>query len=86
MITTRHIFLTGPKRIGKSTAIRAALAILGKDSPLAMAGFLTYWGGDHEQCLYMADASQDATPSLLAIRRDAGMEVFSQAFEEQGVR
>lgn len=79
-----HIFLTGPKRIGKSTAIRKALALLEQPAPLSLGGFLTYWDDTGEPSLYIADASGRTEPSLLAVRREAGMSLLPGVFDERG--
>jgi nucleoside-triphosphatase THEP1 len=81
---TMHVFLTGPKRIGKSTAIQKTLSLLGKACPISLGGFLTYWGGEGDSSLYIADAGGQVAPTLLAERRDGSMSLFPEAFEVQG--
>ena len=79
-----HIFLTGPKHIGKSTTIQKIVGLLGKATPLSLGGFLTYWGGDDGACLYIADAGGHSAPVLAATRGDSGTVLRPQAFDVQG--
>lgn len=81
-----HVFLTGPLQLGKSTAIRRALALL--DSPVG--GFQTYFAqprGDVERVLYLRDINDTPVPDeACAVVRfgQAGPSVDTARFDALG--
>ena len=51
-----HIFLQGPRDIGKSTVISKTLAILEAGAPFILGGFFTWNGGSDDPKIYMRPA------------------------------
>ena len=51
-----HVFLQGPRNIGKSTVIRKTLDILSAPGPVRLGGFFTWNGGDDDPHIYIAAA------------------------------
>ena len=51
-----HIFLQGPRGIGKSTVILRTLDILASGNPLILGGFFTWNGGKTDPHVYMRPA------------------------------
>ena len=84
-ISPKHIFLTGPKRIGKSTAVQKILTLIDTDGSLSLGGFRTYWDGDEGRKLYIAAAADRSAQTLLADRSGDNMVLYPEAFDEQGV-
>ena len=81
---TGNLFLTGPRQIGKSTALQRFLA----DYPGAIRGFLTRWNPEG-QTLHMLDASapEGFTAANIVARRIAGRaEPDPAAFDRIGTR
>ena len=81
---TGNIFLTGPRQIGKSTALQRFLA----DYPGAIRGFLTRWNPEG-QTLHMLDAAapEGFTTANIVARRMAGrVEPDPAAFDRIGTR
>lgn len=79
---TRHIFLTGPRQIGKSTALRRFLT----DYPGTVRGFLTRWNPNGET-LHMLDAAAPAgfaPDNVIARRTAAGLQPDPAAFDRIG--
>ncbi len=60
-----HVFLTGDKQIGKSTALRRAAALLGRP----LYGFRTFFldRTDAQKALYMLPAASQAAPQESSI-------------------
>ena len=85
-----HIFLQGPKRIGKSTVITTTLGILTAEAPLRLGGFFTWNGGKDDPYVYMrpARAGAEMEPYLLASydAANGGFAIDLHAFEQDGVR
>ena len=84
----KHIFLTGPKQVGKSTVIQKVITMLVDDglSPLSVHGFMTFWDSKDASGLYIADAGRKGEPRLLGIRRDNGIELVPRAFDDHGAQ
>lgn len=79
---TQNIFLTGPRQIGKSTALRRFLA----DYPGRITGFLTRWNPDGET-LHMMSAAQPegfTADNIIARRSDRGLRPDPAAFDRIG--
>ena len=79
---TQNIFLTGPRQIGKSTALRRFLA----DYPGRITGFLTRWSPDGET-LHMMSAAQPegfTADNIIARRSDRGLRPDPAAFDRIG--
>ena len=54
-----HVFLQGPKNIGKSTVIAKTLDIIMAETPLKLGGFITWNGGKSDPHVYMRQACSD---------------------------
>jgi len=52
-----HIFLQGPRNIGKSTVIEKTLDILTVDRNIMLGGFFTWNDGKSDPCIYMRPAA-----------------------------
>jgi nucleoside-triphosphatase len=82
----KHIFLTGEIQVGKSTAIRAFLAI----SRLTADGFLTHMvRADGNGALHLAryDMERGETDDVVVARFvniSVGFEIFSEVFDTEG--
>ena len=63
-----HIFLQGPRNVGKSTAIRKTLDIMSKTTSLSLGGFFTWNGGGETARIFLRPAieSRSDEVSLLA--------------------
>lgn len=82
-----HIFLTGPRRVGKSTVIQKTISLLQEEGELCLGGFLTYWGVEGDPHLYItaADPGRRQAPARLADYQNGGLIRHAEAFEQQGV-
>lgn len=91
-----HIFLTGPRDVGKTTIINRALTQLTeqqKENPLVVKGFRTFFGEDFapgKNYALMAHAHPelaDLEATVIAMRDRSGwsMDVYQEAFENEGV-
>jgi len=84
-----NIFLTGPRRIGKSYVINQILTILSKQAPLKLGGFFTWREGENDPHIYMKPAQvlkQQEVFRLASYNKESGS--FScdlQVFEKKGV-
>ena len=85
-----HIFLQGPKRIGKSTVINKALDILAATASLSLGGFFTWNGGRDDPHIYMRPAQagrEGEVYRLASYDSDAGGLVGNvHIFELEGAR
>ena len=85
-----HIFLQGPKRIGKSTVIRRTLDILMDEAPLELGGFFTWNGGKDDPHVYMRPASALSEGEIIRLASfnaiNGGLKADVDAFEVDGVR
>ena len=85
-----HIFLQGPRRIGKSTVIARTLDILAVQTPLVPGGFLTWNGGKDDPHVYMRPAVSGREVELYRLAswdvRKGGLISDLRAFELDGVR
>jgi len=83
-----HIFLQGPKNIGKTTVIRETLDLLAARRPLVLGGFFTWNGGTGDPSIYMRPAEQGKereTYRLAGWDPETGMRVRNlQVFEQIG--
>ena len=90
MAADMHIFLQGPKRVGKSTVIRKALDILMADAPLRLGGFFTWNGGKGDPHVYMRparDGGRDEKYRIASYDPSVGrVSADTAAFETEGVR
>lgn len=84
-----HIFLQGPRGIGKSTVIRNTLDILTADAPLALGGFFTWNGGMDDPHIYMRPAAIGREREIYRIAsydaEKGGMACDLSVFEKAGV-
>ena len=85
-----HIFLQGPKKIGKSTVIRKTLDILTSDAQLRLGGFFTWNGGNDDPHIYMRPARSGKEDGAFRLASydfvNGGIISNIQAFELDGVR
>ena len=85
-----HIFLQGPKNIGKSTVIYKTLGILAQRKPLVLGGFFTWNGGKDDLRVYMRSARSDDEREIFCLASwdaEIGRLVCdNQVFEETGTR
>jgi nucleoside-triphosphatase len=83
-----NIFLTGPRQIGKSTVLQKTLALLQKEMPLSLGGFLTYWAGEDERQLYLApaDPAHGQKAARLADDRQGRQTQYAEVFDTLGVK
>jgi len=58
-----HVFLQGPKNIGKTTVILKTIELLRKNKPIAIGGFFTWKGGNNDRHIYIQSAGL-AAPAL----------------------
>jgi len=84
-----HIFLQGPRGIGKSTVITKTLAILTSRYPLVTSGFYTWNGGRDDPHVYIKSARPDAEDGAIRVAswNDAGGGMKSEpgVFDHYGV-
>ena len=83
-----HIFLQGPKKIGKSTIIRKMLEILTADTNIKPGGFFTWNGGEADPHVYMRPActgTENKTLRLASYDPESGLISDNQVFERDGV-
>ena len=80
----QNIFLTGPRQIGKSTALRRFLA----DYPGKIGGFLTRWNPDGETLHMMQAAHPEGftAGNIIARRTQCGLCPDFEAFDRIGCR
>jgi nucleoside-triphosphatase len=78
-----HVFLTGERQVGKSSAIREFLA----SYPRHTAGFLTWFTMENERdkIFYLSDTMRSRTQEL-ARYTDGEMQVHCDVFRDLGVR
>ena len=85
-----HIFLQGPKRIGKSTVISRTLEIVLARSELRLGGFFTWNGGKDDPNVYMKPACHSRSGEIyrLASWNDVSKRLVCDVsvFERDGVR
>ena len=85
-----HIFLTGPRSIGKSTVISKTLKILMSRFSLEIGGFFTWNGGVGDPHIYMRPARSGGEGEIYRLAGfDAdkgGLVCDIQVFERDGVR
>lgn len=84
-----HIFLQGPKRIGKSTVISKTLELLAAVAPLSLGGFFTWNGGKGDPRVYMRPAPCGEGEGAVLASYDAALGRMvgePDAFERDGVR
>ena len=85
-----HIFLQGPKRIGKSTVIRRTLEIMLADMPLRLGGFFTWNGGRDDPYVYIRPACDSGKEERYRIASydfvKGGLTANIAAFELEGVQ
>lgn len=85
-----HIFLQGPRGIGKSTVITKTLEIIQEGSPLSIGGFYTWRGGKGDPNIYMrsADPGNPKAAYRLATWDDSQGRLIcdNRAFDRDGAR
>jgi len=85
-----HIFLQGPRNIGKSTVIRKTLAILTSQKPLAIGGFFTWNCGEAGKAVYLQSAKNGGEGEVYRIasqdKEKGGLLCDIEVFERDGVR
>jgi len=85
-----HIFLQGPRNIGKSTIIRNAVEILMADTPLSFGGFFTWKGRKSDPNAYIKSARAGREEEIFQIASFDPMigRLVShiQVFESEGAR
>jgi len=85
-----HIFLQGPRNIGKSTVIRKTLDILEAQRPLALGGFFTWNEMSAGTNIYMRPAGNGGEKEKFHIagfdEGSGGLICDVQIFEQEGVR
>ena len=85
-----HIFLQGPKRVGKSTVIRKTLELLTADKPLRLGGFFTWNGGNEDPHIYLQPARSGMEDKVCRLASydlvNGGLISYIQAFEQDGVQ
>lgn len=85
-----HIFLQGPKRIGKSTVISKTLDILSSEIPIVPGGFFTWNGGRDDPHVYMRPVRPGGEGEIYRLASydfdKGGLAANISAFEEDGVR
>jgi len=85
-----HIFLQGPKRVGKSTVIRKTLELLTADKLLRLGGFFTWNGGNDDPHIYLQPARSGMEDRVFRLASydlvNGGLISYIQAFEQDGVQ
>ena len=85
-----HIFLQGPRNIGKSTVIRKTLDILTSRKPISLGGFFTWNEVSADTRVYMRPAGNGGEKEKFLIAgydKDSGGLISDiQIFEKEGVR
>jgi nucleoside-triphosphatase len=85
-----HIFLQGPRNVGKSTVIVKTIELLSLRRPIVSGGFFTWNDGKDEPCIYMRAAESGSGGEIYRIAGwDAEKGRLSsdiQVFEQVGVR
>ena len=85
-----HIFLQGPRNVGKSTVIRKTLDILAVESPLEIGGFFTWNGGKGNPYIFMKSARNNGEGEIYRIAHfdesKGGLKCDIEVFEREGVR
>ena len=84
-----HIFLRGPRNIGKSTVIHQTLNILTAQAPIKPGGFFTWRGKEKDPRVYMRPAlnekEEEIYPLAVYDPKTGGFECDLRIFEETGV-
>ena len=85
-----HVFLQGPRNVGKTTVIRKTLSILMARKPLILGGFFTWNGGKDDPCVYMQPARPDVEGERYKLAgfnmEKGGLICDIQVFERDGAR
>ena len=85
-----HVFLQGPRGIGKSTVIQAALELLAQSHTILLGGFFTWNGGADDPNIYIRPAEPGAVGERYRIASyggpSLGMVCDSQIFDTVGAR
>ena len=85
-----HIFLQGPRNIGKSTVIQKTLQMLENATKLTIAGFFTWNGGETDPHIYMRAAEKNVGKKTYRIAsynpQGGGMNCDISVFDNIGVR
>ena len=85
-----HIFLQGPRNIGKSTVIRKTLDILKTRASPALGGFFTWSGGPDDPTVRLrpAESGREREIYRVAVRnpQTGGLVCDSDVFEQTGAR
>jgi nucleoside-triphosphatase len=85
-----HIFLSGPRNIGKSTVIRHTLDILLKQGPVKLGGFFTWRGGAADPHIYLRPAQIGRESEIYRLAtynaENGGLSCHLQVFEQTGAR
>ena len=85
-----HIFLQGPRNIGKSTVIRKTLEILTVRAPVGLGGFFTWKSGDNDPNVYMRPAEAGREGEIFKLaglnEQGRGMTPDILSFDRDGVR
>jgi len=85
-----HIFLTGPRNIGKSTAIHRTLDILMAQGPLKLGGFFTWRGGAADPHVYLSPAEVGREHEIYRLAaydaKSGGLNCDVAVFEQTGVK
>jgi len=85
-----HIFLQGPRNVGKSTVIRKTLDILTEREPLKLGGFFTWKSGADDPYVYLQSARHSGEKEVYRVagfdENKGGFVSYIEAFEKEGVR
>lgn len=85
-----HIFLSGPKGIGKSTVISKTLDILTAEAPIELGGFFTWNGGEADPHIFMRPAQSGRGGEIYRLAshnsQKGGLDCDIHVFEQDGAR
>jgi nucleoside-triphosphatase len=85
-----HVFLQGPRNIGKSTVIFRTLDILTARRPLRLGGFFTWRGGAEDPHIYMRPACKEREREIYRLAfydaSKGGLSCDPPVFEQTGTR
>ena len=85
-----HVFLQGPRGVGKSTVIRKTMDMLMTLAPLVFGGFYTWNGGNDDPHIYLKAAMRGREDEIYRIasfdEANGGLISDIQVFEREGAR
>ena len=83
-----HVFLCGPRHIGKSTIVKNVIRKLASRTPICLGGFVTHTGRGNNMNIYISSAEgplKYEADNCVAVRNPDSAYPFPQTFDSLGV-